>query len=198
MSQLEKLYNTIKKNLEKIDTELIEKKTVLPLITLLEPTVGRRSPNAFIIYCKDHASFIKNKPGDNSKLLGKMWDNEPADIRMVYGLLSNIMSTSYKEFFSGKQPLDQSISMPAFCVNPIYQPYAIEKEPINVVEPINMEEPINSVQDSDLPDETKQQKQEESTPVLNESPGIIQQDEVGTERDFINPYLALYLAYYNI
>ncbi len=112
------LTKAIKKNLSQMIEELgICIQTNLSLDVLLEPSDNRTPPNSFILYCKDHSHIIKNKPGDNSKTLSDMWDNESSEKKMIYVALSNVMVTAYKGVFTELEPWDRSASMPSFCLN---------------------------------------------------------------------------------
>jgi hypothetical protein len=118
MSQNKNLKSSIKKNLNKVIKESQMNFGVVKLHfdELLEPTIGRTPPNSFMLYCKDRASVIKNKPGENSKHLGQMWKNELHDVRKIYETLSNVMTIAYKEVFGNVKPWENSASMPAFCL----------------------------------------------------------------------------------
>ncbi|GBC00853.1 hypothetical protein RclHR1_00040004 [Rhizophagus clarus] len=117
-NELEELNASINKNLGKIENknEFI-KKLHLPLADLLNPADGHTPPNSFMLYCRDHEFIIKNKPGNNSKCLSKRWDNEDQKKKMIYDILSKVMSMSYKEVFTELKPWDESASMPTFCLN---------------------------------------------------------------------------------
>jgi hypothetical protein len=176
MFRSEDLKSSIKKYLDKLirESEMDFNDIQLPIDELLEPTSGRTPPNSFMLYCKDHASVIKNSPGNNSKYLSQMWDNENPQIKRIYSSLSDVMALAYKEVFGDIKPWENSALMPAFCLNQ------------NI-----------SYQDSENIEAQNIQKSTEFQPDEYQDTQRTQENTESESQPFIDKSSAHYLSYYN-